>query len=117
MSAQDLLWALPNKLGNAWWLLCAAFSAPASLGMFLYMAMNQPFSGLLLARLVIVASLVCFSLVPLNSGWLPWGVLLASIGGAYATFLIVTDWCGREHIWHDLGAWVRRRMGHGHGAD
>lgn len=118
MNAQDILWSLPATLGNTWWLICAAFAVPAGMGMFLYMIMNVPFSGLLLARMIIVASMVCFALAPLNSGWIPWGVLFASVGGLYATFLIASDWCGRENKWHDLGAWVRKQIhGNHHGAD
>jgi len=103
-NSQDALWALPNALGAWWWGIAAFFATMGALTMFLYMFMNQPFSGLLMSRIILMAAMVCFALTPLNSGWLPWGVMLASIGGFYASFLIATDWCNRQNKWHDLWA-------------
>ena len=111
MSPQDALWTIPNGFGATWWIVCSALAAPAALIMFVTMVMRHPFSALLVARVLIVGSLVCFAAIPLNSGWLPWGVLLASAGGLMAAILIATGWCEREDqsltIAAALGRWVR----------
>lgn len=101
-NAQDALWAIPTSMGPAWWMISSIFAGIGALTMFLYMIMNQPFSGLLVSRIILMGAMVCFALVPLNSGWLPWGVMLASVGGAYASFLIATNWCERQNKWRDL---------------
>lgn len=95
MNPQDALWQLPNALGNSWWLICAMFSLPAAALMMLKLIINEPLSLLTISRTVIVASLVAFGMTPLNSGWLPWGVLLASVGGFMAAVLLTTGWCNR----------------------
>lgn len=99
MNAQDALWGPANYLGHGWWYICSAIAGTAALTMFLYMIMNQKFSALLVSRVILTASMVCFTLIPLNSGWLPWGVLLAAVGCFYASFLIATDWCNRHDKW------------------
>ncbi len=98
-NAQALLWYLPNALGHGWWYICAVIAGCAAVTMFLYMIMNEKFSGLLMSRTIMCGGLLCFALVPLNSGWLPWGVLLISIGALHASFLIATDWCNRQDKW------------------
>lgn len=108
--AQTALWYIPSQAGLLWWSICAVAAGTAALTMFLYLIMNQKFSGLLLSRMIITMSLVCFALVPLNSGWLPWGVLLASFGGLYASFLIATNWCDRHDKWEVLMSIFRRRQ-------
>lgn len=102
MSAQDALWMPANYLGAWWWLICAAFAMPAAVLLFLTMIMNEKMSALLIARLLILGSLVCFALVPLNSGWLPFGVMFASVGGLFTTILIATKWCDRADKWEVL---------------
>lgn len=96
---QELLWRIPNMLGHGWWYLCSGLATAALLTMFLYMVMNERFSALLVARSLLLGSMLCFALLPLNSGWLPWGVLLASAGCLYSAFLIATDWCHRQNKW------------------
>jgi hypothetical protein len=97
--AQALLWSLPNYLGNGWWYICSGISLAAAMTMFLYMIMNEKASALLAARVMIWLGLICFSLVPLNSGWVPWGVMIISMGALYTSFLIATDWCIRHDKW------------------
>ena len=99
---QDLLWALPNLMGHGWWYMCSGLAAAALLTIFLYMIMNERFSSLLVARAMLAASMLCFALVPLNSGWIPWGVLLACTGSLYTAFLIATDWCHRHDKWQTV---------------
>ncbi len=99
ITAQDLLWKIPGAMGHGWWYMCSAIATAATLTMFLYMIMNQRFSGLLISRVLMTGGMLCFALVPLNSGWLPWGVLLISIGALHASFLIATDWCNRHDKW------------------
>lgn len=103
--AQDALWYIPNHIGRLWWVIAAVSAACGAVTMFLYMIMNRAFSALLVARLLIVGSLVCFALIPLNSGWLPWGVMLGSVGGLMTAFLIATNWCERHdkaQIWWSI---------------
>lgn len=104
MNPQELLWKLPNIMGHGWWYMCSAIATAAVLTIFLYMIMNEKFSGLLMARTLLAAGMLCFALVPLNSGWIPWGVLLASIGSLYSAFLIATDWCHRHDKWETVRA-------------
>ncbi len=99
MNAQDLLWKIPGIMGHGWWYMCSAIATAATLTMFLYMIMNQKFSGLLISRVLMTGGMLCFALIPLNSGWLPWGVLLISTGALHASFLIATDWCNRQDKW------------------
>ncbi len=101
-TAQDALWYFPTVLGPTWWLICSAFALPAAVLLFLAMIMNEDFSALLVGRLMIMGSLVCFSLLPLNSGWLPFGVMFASVGGLWTTILIATKWCDRTDKWEVL---------------
>ncbi len=96
MSWQETLWSVPSGLGPWWNLLLAAVAGPAALVMFTHMILRQPLDALLAARLLILAALVAFTLSPLNSGWLPWGALLASAGGLLTSVLMATNWCGRE---------------------
>ncbi len=91
MSWQETLWAVPSALGGWWYLLLAAISGPAALVMFAYMILGQPVGARLLARLLLLAALVAFTLSPLNSGWLPWGALLASAGGLMVAALSASD--------------------------
>lgn len=97
MNAQEALWALPTELGNLWWLVCAAFALPAAVLMLLKLIINEPFGLLTVSRSIIVGSLVAFGMAPLNSGWIPWGVLMASAGGLMAAVLIATGWCTRKN--------------------
>lgn len=96
MDAQDALWHIPTEMGGAWWLICAIFALPAATAMLLKMIINEPLSLLTVSRVIIAGSLVAFGMSPLNSGWIPWGVLLASIGGAMAAILIATGWCNMK---------------------
>ncbi len=104
---QELLWRIPNMMGHGWWYMISGIATAAALTVFLYMIMNERFSALLVARSLLAGAMVCFALIPLNSGWLPWGVLLASAGSLYSGFLIATDWCTR----HDKWARVREILG------
>lgn len=112
-NSQDALWIVPNALGPLWWIIASVLGWTGALLMFLYLIMNQQWSGLLLSRILIAAGLVCFGMAPLNSGWIPWGVMISSIGGCYVSFLIATDWCHRENKWQDLWialtGWMRRK--------
>ena len=101
---QDLLWSIPNMLGHGWWYLCSALAFIAMLTSFLYLIMNEKLSALLLSRVLLCAGMVCFWLIPLNSGWLPWGVLLTTSGYALASFLIATNWCHRQDKWETFRA-------------
>lgn len=96
MNAQDALWSVPTDMGNLWWLICAAFALPAAILMTVKLIINEPFGLLTVSRAVIVGSLVAFGMAPLNSGWIPWGVLMASVGGLMAAALIATGWCTRK---------------------
>lgn len=97
MNAQDALWLLPTELGTLWWLICAAFALPAASIMLLKLIINEPFGLLTVSRSVIVGSLVAFGMAPLNSGWIPWGILMASVGGCMAAVLLATGWCNRPN--------------------
>lgn len=88
---------IPTALGNWWWLLCSVFALPAAVIMLVKMVLNHPLDALLVARIVIVGSLVMFGLSPLNSGWTPWACLLASFGGFMAAVLLATGWCQRAN--------------------
>lgn len=113
--AQALLWKLPDVMGRGWWLMCSGIATAACLTMFLYMVMNQAFSGLLVSRVLLTGGMLCFALVPLNSGWLPWGVLITSVGCLYAAFLIATNWCERQDKWATFrGIFHRRKAHHEH---
>jgi len=111
LSAQALLWGIPNYFGHGWWYLCSGISLAAAMTMFLYMIMNEKASALLAARVMIWLGLICFSLVPLNSGWVPWGVLIMSCGMLYTSFLIATDWCTRHDKWRVIRDIFNRRQG------
>ena len=106
-NAQDVLWSLPSHLGPLWWVICTLFAGPAATMMVLYMIMRHPFNALMVSRLMILGSLITFALIPLNSGWLPWGVMLASVGGLLTTFLIASHWCERAHPWRDVLQWLQ----------
>lgn len=114
MSAQDLLWWLPSHMGDNWNWLVAAFAAPAVILMTLWMIVGHKWDALLLSRLLMLGAFVCFALAPLNSGWLPWGALLASMGGLLTSVLIATNWCGREDkelkMHTALGRWALARL-------
>lgn len=121
MNPQDALWQIPTELGNVWWLICAAFSLPAATLMLLKLIINEPLSLLTISRTIIVASLVAFGMAPLNSGMVPWGVFLASVGGFMASILLATGWCNRADqrlrtlprvLWHWL---TGRERGNGLG--
>lgn len=98
-TGQEMLWALPTMLGHIWWYTVAVFAGCAAVTMFLYMIMNEKYSSLLLSRTAMCMGFVCFALTPLNSGLMPWGALLVSVGGLHASFLIATDWCHRHDRW------------------
>lgn len=114
MTAQELLWWLPSQMGNGWNWAVAAFAGPAVILMTLWMIVGHRWDALLFSRLLMLGSFVCFALTPLNSGWLPWGALLASIGGLLTSVLIATNWCGREDkalkMHTALGRWMLARL-------
>lgn len=95
MNAQDAVWFVPNLFGSWWWVICAVPAAIAAALLFVTMVMNHPFDLLLVARIMVVGSLVSFACAPLNSGWVPWGILLASNGGLLTSILLATKWCER----------------------
>jgi hypothetical protein len=109
MNAQEALWYPITVIGPGWWLLCSAFALPAAVLLFLTMIMNEKMSALLLSRVLILGSLVCFGLIPLNSGWMPYGVMFASVGGLLTTVLIATKWCDRTDKWEVLRRLAPRR--------
>ena len=96
MSPQDTLWAFSNHFGNSWWLVCSAFALPAAFIMLLKMVINEPFSSLLVGRVFLMGGFLAFGVTPLNSGWLPIGAMLVSMGGLISAVLIATNWCSRE---------------------
>lgn len=96
MTPQETLWAFSNHFGQSWWLMCSAFALPAAFIILLKMVINEPFSTLLVGRVFLMGGFLAFGIVPLNSGWLPIGVLLASIGGFISAILIATGWCVRS---------------------
>ena len=110
MTAQDLLWMIPSACGGWWNVLVSALAAPACVITFLWMVHGQRWSSLLFARLLMLGGFVCFALIPLNSGWLPWGALLTSAGGLLTSVLIATDWCNRPDktvkMHTALGRWL-----------
>jgi hypothetical protein len=115
MNAQDALWYLPNALGHGWWYIVSGISAAALLTIFAYMIVNERFSRLLVARVLLAGSMLCFALVPLNSGWIPWGALLASLGCLHTAFMIATNWCERHDKWQrmrEILTFSRHRTGH-----
>ena len=95
MTPQEWLWYIPNLFGPWWWIACAIPAAIAAALMFVTAIMRHPADMLFGARMLIVAGLVSFACVPLNSGWLPWGALLSSMGALLASILIATNWCER----------------------
>lgn len=95
MTAQEALWYLPTQAGPWWNIGVALLAGPAVLIMFTAMVLNHPFNSLLVARILMLGSFVAFAMVPLNSGYLPWGALLASSGGLLTSILVATDWCNR----------------------
>lgn len=97
MDAQTALWALPSKLDGIWWLVCAAFALPAATLIVVKMIINEPINLLTTSRVIIAGSLFFFGMTPLNSGFLPWGALLACIGGFLTSVLIATGWCNRPN--------------------
>ena len=111
---QDLLWSIPSSLGNGWWLICSAFALPGAGLCFLYLIMNERMSVLVFSRLLMTGGLLAIGLVPLNSGWLPWGVLLLSAGGFCSYFLIATNWCNRHDKLDIIRLWWAKVIGAGH---
>jgi hypothetical protein len=110
-NAQDLLWFIPNLLGNWWWVVCAIFALPGAVLCFLYLIMNERFTIIILSRAIMSGGLVLIGMTPLNSGCLPWGVLLLSTGGCLAYFLLATNWCAHPDKWSIIRAWIRS-VGH-----
>ena len=114
MSPQDTLWAFSNHFGNSWWLVCSAFALPAAFIMLLKMVIHEPFSSLLVGRVFLMGGFLAFGVVPLNSGWMPIGAMLVSVGGFVSAVLIGTGWCERKDksismpmaIWN----WVMARL-------
>jgi hypothetical protein len=110
VTPQEMLWWLPSTLGNGWNWIVAAMAAPACVLMLLWMVIGHDWTALLFARLVMLGSFVCFALAPLNSGWLPWGALLAAAGGLLTSVLIATNWCERTDktvkMHTALGRWL-----------
>jgi hypothetical protein len=106
-SAQDLLWSVPNFVGDWWWVACAIFAFPAALLCFLYLIMNEKFTIVILSRAILSGGMMLIGLTPLNSGCLPWGVLLVSTGGCLAYFLLATNWCAHDDKWAIVKAWIR----------
>lgn len=96
MDAQTALWVIPNKLGDAWWLVCAALAVPSAFMILLKLVINEPFNLLTTARVLIAASLFSFGMVPLNSGFLPWAALMSCAGGLLTSVLMITGWCNRQ---------------------
>lgn len=108
-SAQDAVWAIPAFFGATWWVIGGVIGGIGAITMFLFMVMNQPFSALLLSRIIIMVAMALSALVPLNSGWLPWGWMLSQIGGCLAALLLATNWCERPHPWRDVASAVHIR--------
>jgi hypothetical protein len=112
--AQSFLWYVPNLLGHGWWYICSAMGLVGSLTWFLYLIMNEKFSALLLSRMLIGMGMFMIGLIPLNWGWVPWGVLFITAGCFYAAVLVATGWCHRQDKWATLATtftprWLRVR--------
>ena len=109
MNAQELLWYVPNLLGNRWWVLCSVFAMPGAVLCFLYLVMNEPMSITLISRLLRMGGLISLGLTPLNSGWIPWSALLLAAGCCMSFVLSAIGW----YVWRgeDVRTWVLRYMG------
>lgn len=105
---QELLWAVPSAVGNWWWVVCGVLAITAAILCFLYLIMNERFSAVIFSRVLMTGGYIAIGMTPLNSGWLPWGVLLLSAGGAYTYFLLATNWCMRHDKWSIIRGWMNR---------
>jgi hypothetical protein len=112
MTWQDVLTALPGHMGLGWQLLWGIMALAAAAIMFVKMIVNEPFSALLIARVLLGIGLVLIPLQMLQPGWQPWVDAFVASGGFLSAVLIATGWCQREDhsltMTRAIARWVAR---------
>lgn len=108
MSWQEILWSLPSELGWKWYALWGAFGLAAALIMFFKLIVDEPFSALLVSRVIFALGLVMIPLCALQPGYERWIVVPYAVGGLLSAVLIATDRCNRPDKSLTIGAAVWR---------
>lgn len=95
MSWQDVLTALPDRMGWTWFALWGALALGAAALMFVHLIKDEPFSALLISRVLLGIGLLMIPLSALQPGWQPWINVFFASGGLLSSVLISTNWCNR----------------------
>jgi hypothetical protein len=114
MSWQDVLWLIPGHMGWGWKLVWGVLALIAAGIMFVKMIVNEPFSALLVARVLLGIGLLLIPLQILQPGWQPWTNAFYATGGFLSSVLIATGWCNREDqsltMSRAIGRWIIGRI-------
>jgi len=113
-SWQDVLWAIPGHMGWGWQALWGVLALVAAGIMFVKMIVNEPFSALLVARVLLGIGLLLIPLQLLQPGWQPWIDAFYAMGGFLSSVLIATGWCTRPDqsvtMTKAIGRWIIGRI-------
>ena len=114
MSWQDLLTALPERMGWVWFAGWGVIALTAAAIMFVKLIVNEPFSALLVSRALLGIGLLLIPLSALQPGWQPWINVFYALGGFGSAVLIATNWFHREDqtvtISRAIGRWIVGRI-------
>lgn len=114
MSWQDVLTTLPNEMGWMWFALWGVLALVAAAIMFVHMIKDEPFSALLVSRVLLGIGLLLIPLSALQPGWQPWINTFFASGALLSSVLISTNWCNRPDkslsMWRAIGRWIGCRL-------
>ena len=113
-SWQDILTALPDRMGWLWFALWGALALTAAAIMFVHLIKDEPFSALLVSRVLLGIGLLLIPLSALQPGWQPWINAFLATGGLLSSTLIATNWCNRPDqsvtMSKAIGRWIIGRL-------
>ena len=114
MSWQDVLTYIPVRMGWLWFALWGTFALAAAAIMFVHMIKDEPFSALLVSRVLLGIGLLLVPLSILQPGWQPWVDAFFALGGFLSASLIATNWCNRPDksvgMARAIGRWIVARL-------
>lgn len=111
MSWQDILTSVPDRMGWAWFAVWGALALAAAAIMFVHLIKDEPFSALLVSRVLLGIALLLIPLSALQPGWQPWINAFLATGGLLSSVLIATNWCNRPDQSLSMGRAVLRWIG------
>lgn len=113
-SWQEVLTALPDRMAWAWFALWGLLALAAAAIMFVHLIKDEPFSALLVSRVLLGIGLLLIPLSALQPGWQPWINVFFASGGLLSSVLIATNWCNRPDqsvsMIRAIGRWVVARF-------